>query len=481
MLKQTARYAVARWVPGLVNFLAIALYTRLLSSEDYGSYAMVVAWVALANALLFQWLRSGVRRFLIAYRQDREAFLRTVNRSFALLGGAVLSAGVAVALAQPSSERRVLVIAGVLLLLALAWVEISLEVVLADLKSGRYGAAMLLRSLTSLAVGVGLAYAGFHAAGVLIGITAGYLVAGAWLAVLHRPSGPARPAPLHLDRELLRYGLPLTMTFGLDFVVNSSDRLLLGNLAGTAAVGAYAASYDLAQQGMTALMMTINLGAFPMAVRALELGGIEGARAQLLRHATVLFAVAVPAAAALALLSGNLAHVVLGAEFRAGGALLIPIVAVAALLAGMKAYYFDLAFQLGRTTRQQIWSSGAAAISNVLLNLLLIPRYGAAGAAWATLAAFALGLVLSIGLGRTAFPIPIPVRDWWGIVVGTGVMCAALLPLREARGFPALALAAAVGGAIYATVLLGWNVGGARNVVRQLQRVARNAAGGRTR
>jgi O-antigen/teichoic acid export membrane protein len=337
---------------------------------------------------------------------------------------------------------------------------------------------MLLRSLISLAAGAGLAALGYRATGVLAGIAMGYLAAGAWLMVLHRTREAARTPPVTLRRDLLRYGLPLTMTFGLDFVVNSSDRLLLGNLIGAAAVGAYAASYDLAQQGMTALMMTINLGAFPMAVRALELGGLDGARAQLLRHATVLFGVALPAAAALVVLSGNLAHVALGPEFRAGGALLIPIVGTAALLAGLKAYYFDLAFQLGRATRRQVWSSSAAAITNVLLNLLLIPRYGAAGAAWATLASFALGLGLSIVLGRSTFPMPIPVRDWTGILAGTALMCLALFPLREARGLIALGLSALGGGVVYASALLLWDVGESRAIVRRLRGLVQRPAGG---
>src|SRR5690606_31593212 len=140
------------------------------------------------------------------------------------------------------------------------------------------------------------------AVGVVAGIAMGYLVAGAWLRFLHRASSGGAMWRPEIRRELLLYGLPLTLTFGLDFIVSSSDRLLLGALAGVAAVGAYSASYDLAQQGMAALMMTVNLGAFPMAVRALETGGPAALRAQLERHAVVLLGLALPAAAALAVL-----------------------------------------------------------------------------------------------------------------------------------------------------------------------------------
>ena len=367
MLRQTAKYAVARWAPGIVNFAAIMLYTRLLSQEEYGVYAVAVACVALTNALAYQWLRSGVRRFLIAYRDSRAEFLGTVTRSFAglspMLGLGILAA----VLLQEEADRRALVAVGGLLLVTLAWVELNLEIVLADLKPGRYGVATMVRSVASLAGGAGLASLGFGVVGVVAGIALGYLVAGTWLGFLHRTVPSGHENLPGMQGELLRYGLPLTLTFALDFIVSSSDRLLLGVLAGVAAAGAYSAAYDLAQQGMTALMMTVNLGAFPMAVRAMETGGPAALQAQLKRHAVILLGLALPASVALVVLGPTLASVALGSEFRSAAAALIPIVGIAALAGGLKAYYFDLAFQLGRDTRRQVWVSGAAAIANVVL------------------------------------------------------------------------------------------------------------------
>ena len=459
MLKQTARYAVARWLPGLVNFAAIALYTRLLTKDAYGAYAIAVAWVALVNALGFQWLRSGVRRFLVVYRTDRPGFLATVGRAFLGLCLLIVVLGIAVLLLQSTATRRWLVLAGLLLLVSQAWLDLNLDMVLAEVRPWRFGAAMLVRSMISLAAGAALAAAGIGAVGVVAGISVGYVASGAWLGLLQwRGVGTGRPRP-EVRAALLGYGLPLTLTFGLDFIVNSSDRLLLGWLAGTDAVGAYAASYDLSQQGMTALMMTVNLGAFPMAVRALELGGLSAAQAQLRRHAVVLMGLALPATVGLVLLAPNIAYVVLGGAFRTAGEQLIPIVAIAAFLAGLKAYYFDLAFQLGNSTVPLVWSSGSAAVANVGLNLVLIPRYGAIGAAWATLAAFGLGLGLSIALGRRGIALPVPWKAWGGLAFASSVMGGVLWTMRAMRGLPGLTLQVAAGGLAFGAVTLLLDIG----------------------
>ncbi|MDB5332470.1 MAG: polysaccharide biosynthesis protein, partial [Phycisphaerales bacterium] len=60
VLSHAAIYLIARGVPGVVAFLTIPLFTRLLDPVDYGRYTLVVATVALLNALLFQWLRLSL-------------------------------------------------------------------------------------------------------------------------------------------------------------------------------------------------------------------------------------------------------------------------------------------------------------------------------------------------------------------------------------------------------------------------------------
>lgn len=467
MLHQTAKYAVARWVPGLVNFAAVAIYTRLLDAPTYGTLALGIAWITLGNAILYQWLRNGVRRFLVAYRSQRADFATTSVRAFLILTGVVLAVGLIILFVQPTRLRRELVAVGLVALMAIAWLEINLEVVLAEIRPERYGAVMLVRALLSLAAGTGAALLGYGAVGVLLGITMGYLVAGAWLSVLHGRelgSGASRPAIL---QQLLAFGVPLTLTYGLETIVSSSDRILLGWLGGAAAVGAYAASYNIAQQAMTTLMVTVNLGGYPMAVRALEVGGREEAIAHLRRHGLVLVGLALPAAVALMLLAPNIAHVLLGEAFREDANRLMPVIACAGMLAGLKVFYFDLAFQLGKETGRQVWSSGGTALANIALSIVFIPSFGAQGAAWASLLAFGLGVLLSLRLGARSFPLPLPARGWAEVALAAGAMGGVLLFLRDFQGPFALVLQCLVGAAAYGTMILVLNVGGLRGAGRR--------------
>ena len=56
---------------------------------------------------------------------------------------------------------------------------------------------------------------------------------------------------------------------------------------------------------------------------------------------------------------------------------------------------------------------GIGALTNILLNLLLIPLYGAMGAAWATCASFATMAIMIFIMNRRMFPI----QYEWGRII----------------------------------------------------------------
>src|SRR5690348_6455620 len=84
-LSHTAIYLLARGLPGLIAFLSIPLFSRLLDPTEYGRYALVIATVNLLNALLFQWLRLSLVRYLPAHDGDPGRLKATLLRTTWLL------------------------------------------------------------------------------------------------------------------------------------------------------------------------------------------------------------------------------------------------------------------------------------------------------------------------------------------------------------------------------------------------------------
>lgn len=461
LLHHSAVYLIARGVPGLINFLAIAVYTRLLSPDDYGRYSLMIAGVGLFNVIFFQWIRLSLLRFLPIRQEDPQALMRSFLVAFLVVALFTGTLGLAASFLWPDPIWRGLVLFSIPLLWAEAWFELNSELVRSKLQPLRYGIMSGVRAATALGFGVLLVLSGLGAYGPLAGLLLGDLLAGVGLARGDwKGINPLVSSPLLL--ELLRYGLPLTATFALGFVVSTSDRFLIAWILGEKPAGVYAAGYDLSQQALTMLMSTVVLASYPVAVRALEHGGMLVAQAHLRRNATLLLAVGVPATVGLAVLAPSIAGVFLAPEFRKEVAVILPWVAFATLISGIRAYHFDLAFQLGRRTIGQVWALGPAALLNFVLNLWWIPMFGMLGSAYATLVAYLLALGLSIGLGRCVFAVPFPYAEAVKIGLSSGVMALALWPTLAYRGVTALAAQVALGVLVYGIMALALDVGGGR-------------------
>lgn len=422
LIGKVGRYTIANGLPALLNFGGMVALTHLLSPSEYGTYALVVASVAVVNAIGFQWLRSGARRFLAAGEHTRPLVLPTLGIAYAVIF--TLVAGlIAIGVSMFRSHATIdFLLIGGCLLLAQAWYELNIEIVLAEINPRRYGFAALTRSVTAVCLSLTLAYAGWGAVGALTGAIVGFSLPGVALSWIYwRGLGRLVPSK-QLARSLVDYGAPLTASYALQFVMDSADRLLLGWLATTAAVGIYAVAYDLAQQTLNFLMVAINLAAFPMAVRALENEGVDAARAELRTQVVLLALLALPGAIGLSLLAPQIGATLLGQSFSAASAGLVPVIVVGAICCGFKAFYFDLAFQLAKQTRPLIWIGLVGATLNTVLNLLWIPTRGPAGAALASSVTFVIVMLGSMGLGRRFFALPLPWRELGKVGLLTLVM-----------------------------------------------------------
>jgi O-antigen/teichoic acid export membrane protein len=464
LLRHSAFYFLARGLSGIINFLAIVLYTRLLLPEEYGQYALVIAWVGFAQAIFFQWLQLGLLRFFPAHLDNSQSLLSSVRLCFLWL---MVVTGVLGALALvffwSCPLWRALVGLSVLLLWAQARFELDLELIRSQLKPITYGLAALLKSVLTVGVGVALVYGGLGAHGALLGLLVGTAISSAGLGWHQWREVRLSLAESHLLRNLLSYGLPLGATLVLTCVIHSSDRFLLGWIIGADATGLYAAGYNLTQQSLGLLMAMVNLAAYPLVVRSLEGKGLETAQRYLRQYNVTLLAIAIPAATGLAVLAPNIASVMLGGAFVETAIALIPPIALAILISGVKSFYLDLGFQLGYSTLGLIWVGIGAAVVNVSLNLWLIPILGPIGAAYATVAGYSVGLILSFFLGRRVFRLPPWSVDSLKVFSAAMCMAAVLWPIRLAQGEWVLAGQVALGGLVYGSLLVVLNVGRARD------------------
>jgi O-antigen/teichoic acid export membrane protein len=455
LIFQILAYAPALLIPALVNFLALALYTRFLSSEAYGRYAFVLAVVIIVKMVAFEWLQMGLFRFFQSAQRDNRlpVLISTTMAGFLIVSLFVGIAWVAILGLIPFGDERLKSVMwlGLPLLLIWALFEQILQINRSAIAPTRYGLLSVSRAI--LCLGTALCFMrvlGQDEAGLMVGLILGTVVPTVADLVRWRGHMTFRLIERGLATNLLRYCMPFVLIFSLNLIPSISNRFLLQHFLGSRAVGLFAASYDLGNQTVMMLFGALNMAVYPLVVRSLENVGKDAAQEQLRRYSIVLFALVLPASVGLAFIAQPISNVVLGEAFREVGGRLIPWVAVATLVMGAKSFYFDLAFQLGLRTNLQIWAVAPAALLNVVLNLWWIPIHGLMGAVWATCTAYTLASVISLGLGRKVFPLPFPGRDFVRIGLATLLMATVLLLISHDRNnWIGLVGMAGLGAAVY--------------------------------
>jgi O-antigen/teichoic acid export membrane protein len=272
VLRDVTRYVIARALPAIVSFAALALFTHVVSQAAYGQFALVVAAVGMVCALLYQWLNLGALRFLSgAPLAEREITRTAAASAYSMMSVVVLLVG-GLATFAVKPEYRALTLAGTALIPVQGWFDLNLQTAIAAGQPRRFGALSFARAALGIVFGALLGHY-WGAPGLIAGLILAYglptlMVRTDW----NRAFGSTATQSRRRLFELVSYGLPITATFVFDIVVNVSDRFFLAGYRGDAATGPYAAGYDLTQQSLTMLMSVVNLAAFPRSIRALEAG-----------------------------------------------------------------------------------------------------------------------------------------------------------------------------------------------------------------
>jgi O-antigen/teichoic acid export membrane protein len=221
----------------------------------------------------------------------------------------------------------------------------------------------------------------------------------------------------------LRISLPLMLDNTLSFIHHRADIFLLAAISGPFSVGIYAA----AQRVLDPLGSAINMfctSFYPALASAREQSPTSFARTLTTGLSYVLLALA-PLAVVLTLRDREVVALLYGAKY-AGSALPLALLMWALVAVAVMEVVYS-ACLAARMERFVPWVSGLAMVGNLSLNALLLPHWGATGAAWSTLGSESLqGLVLGVALARRERTLPY-LRPLARIVICQVLLAAILL------------------------------------------------------
>ncbi len=440
LLVDLLKYAPSQLAPILRAFIAIPIYTRVFSPEQYGMYSITLAVVNVMT-LLNGWIGTSIIRFYPEYEQRGRlpAFNITIWLSWLVSSVAILSMAAALRPAVSLFQRlQHLFFWGLVLFPLLSAQNMNYHYLRIQKRALGYTTAHL--SLTLLTIALNLTLIFVFRVGVealLMGNILAILLILPWLwrftvdgRLAIRPFG----YELTLLKRALRYGVPLALGNLSTWILHLSDRFLLEHFLGFATVGVYATSYFLAERSMMILVNILFLGYWPFIVRLWEEQGAEATHRAYRQLLSTYLAVGTLAVFLLSFLAHEVLRVLLGRSF-VGGYIIVPWVAMGFLLFGLQ-QLFQTGLIVHKSTRPIAVFIFLAAVLNIALNLWLIPHLGMVGSAVASFLSYLVLNVMIFLASRRRFPAGLPWRFWGAY--GMGIVPAVFLVWAKYRWEPAL-------------------------------------------
>lgn len=437
-------------VQAALGFATIWAFTRLMTPDEYGAYALILSLSMLAHTLALTWAEAAAFRFLPTDPAKRADHFATLKRVVIVASALAFLAVALASFIGPHWSAGAFAIAAAFYRFI---VRLMRETERAEQRIPRFVAAEIAYFSGGFALGAGLLIV------TPLGVAApfaGLMIVAAALALHDAPElfRRARGGRAGLARlsAYARYGLPLAGALALDGGVQAATRAILTATQGAAEAGAYAAAFGLARP-IDLVCAWLGLSAAPVLLAAWKDAPTRAETAA--RDAgAMLLLIAAPAAAGLALVAQPLTDVMIGEGLRASSARALPWLALAGLFNGLALHFWSEPFQLAQRTGLRAAIIAVCALLQLALTASLAQRFGAEGAAFAAACGAALAAFTLAGAGRRFARFAPPRDAVVQIVSATMVMCGLVLLLPTYPGFPGLAIKCAAGVIAYAAALL---------------------------
>ena len=438
----------------------VPLYTRCLSTTDFGALEVLGRCAEMAGTLL---LIGGLRQGLMTFYQqsksdaEREQVFRSTMALLIVIS--LVGGGVIMALAGPvcncfqdhgrptlSPDLMRLAVLGVLL-------EPLAMMPLALLQARVESALFVIITISQFVVRVALcvlfvAVLHWGVAGVLTAaaVTTGSYGIGLSLRELLRKG--AWPDRKHLV-GLMRFALPfLPGALGF-FILQNGDRFFLLYWRNEEAVGVYGLGYKVA---LTVATFSIAPLYMVWATRMYKAAEQLDAPQVFGRTFTRIMGAFLLVGLAACLFQDEAVRILGGAKYVGAAAIIAPVVLAGFFQAA--AALMDAGFYVRRRTGLKLYITLASTVVILVLYVVLIPTFGAMGAALATVAGFAFLAVCTWSMTQRIFPVEYE----WGRLVDLIGLAAGLWLV--SRFFPSTGWAIAAKGVLWlAWPLLVWMCG----------------------
>lgn len=388
VVKSAFWYTASNLLVKASGFLTIPIFTRMLTQAEYGEYNNFLTWTSVVGIVTSMSLEST----LISAKYDFKEKLPKYVLSISVLSIVMASAwwiltGLCMSVVAPVLAMSPLYINAMFIYLVFQPVVTIFQTY------ERFQFRYVITVITSSIVSIGSAFLsvalvfimGDKLSAVVIGRVLPMIIVGAVLLVVLGKEGKK------IDLGCWFYALPIALPFIPHLLsmnlLGSLNKIFIQQICGAEQNGLYSLANNCAL--VISILTTSLNGAFaPWLGEKLSLNDFDSIRT-VARPYIILFALL---AVGVSLIAPEL-MMILGGDSYASAASLIPPISMGCVFQFAYCMYVNIE-QFKKKTVGMAFASFSAALLNALLDIILIPRFGYAAAAFATAISYGWLLVV---------------------------------------------------------------------------------------
>lgn len=385
LVKNTLLLSAGEALRVLINFIAVPLFSSWLSTGDYGTFDLVITYVSLF--IPFITLANSESLFRLGVEtKDKSELEGLINTSLLIdaIGYGCVALAVAILSVFASSNLAI----PFLLLLA---GQVGLEHLRGCMRALRkLNLYALANAISSIAIFVSVSVLVFilkqGLSGILYGYAIGNLVGCVAALVLMNYRDYFNPSSASFGeaKRMLAYSLPLVPNNISWWVINVSDRSMIGLMIGSAANGIYAVACKVPNLCST----VFSVFGISWQEAATDMADTRERNAyynEIFNKTTV---VMLSLCAVVLMLTYPLFDLFFDPRYHEA-TVYVPILVTSVAMNSIGLYFGGIQISLKRPKENGL-TTAIGAVVNVLLNIFLIPVFGIFAAAFSTLAANAI-------------------------------------------------------------------------------------------
>ena len=423
-IKRIGVVGIANILISISGLIFIPIITKSFSTADYGVWSQVNTFVSLVPNIVNLGLPYTMVRFLAAEKDKtiiRQSFysmmlLVLASTIVMILVLLVFSPQIAQALFDGSMQIMYIVIVmaffACLDLMLLSYFRTFQQITI-------YSTFLVLQTYIGVVFSIILTWMHQPIDVVVLGRLSGFFLVFVAMAILIvRELGFT--TKLKGLKEELKFAIPTVPNNVSSWVVDSSDRIVIGVFLGSVAVGCYSPGYSL---GNIVLMFLTPFAVLLPAVlpEYYEKGDMEKVDTFLTYSLKYYLLITIPACVGLSLLSKPLLYILTTTVIADSGYMVTPLVALGAMFMGIYGIVNNIIILEKKTTiLAHIWI--AVAVLNIVLNVVAVPYIGIYGAGLATLMCYFFAFAVTLFYCRKYARLPFDYKSIAKIIIASAVM-----------------------------------------------------------